>query len=87
MCQMGGVQDSFLCPNGTIWNQEKFACQWWYEVSILWWWCRCPRTHNLLPFSPVQVSCAVAPSFYALNNNLYKEADGKLVPPGGSRRN
>lgn len=33
MCQMGGVQDSFLCPNGTIWNQEKFACQWWYEVS------------------------------------------------------
>lgn len=35
MCQAGGVQDSFLCPNGTIWNQEKFACQWWYEVSIL----------------------------------------------------
>ncbi|KPM06433.1 hypothetical protein QR98_0049080, partial [Sarcoptes scabiei] len=33
MCQMGGVQDSFICPNGTIWNQEKFACQWWYEVS------------------------------------------------------
>ena len=33
MCQAGGVQDSFLCPNGTIWNQEKFACQWWYEVG------------------------------------------------------
>lgn len=49
MCQQGGVQDSFLCPNGTIWNQEKFACQWWYEVS-----------------------CATAPSFYALNNKLYK---------------
>ncbi|UXI22287.1 hypothetical protein NH340_JMT08230 [Sarcoptes scabiei] len=49
MCQMGGVQDSFICPNGTIWNQEKFACQWWYEVN-----------------------CASAPTFYALNNNLYK---------------
>ncbi|KAJ6215518.1 hypothetical protein RDWZM_010018 [Blomia tropicalis] len=58
MCQAGGVQDSFLCPNGTIWNQEKFACQWWYEVS-----------------------CATAPSFYALNNNLYKgkELNGKPI--------
>ncbi|KAH9417980.1 hypothetical protein DERP_008234 [Dermatophagoides pteronyssinus] len=55
MCQMGGVQDSFICPNGTIWNQEKFACQWWYEVN-----------------------CATAPTFYALNNNLYKgKNDGK----------
>jgi hypothetical protein len=33
LCQFGGVQDSFLCPNGTIWNQEKFSCQWWYEVN------------------------------------------------------
>jgi len=33
ICQDGGVQDSFLCPNGTIFNQEKFSCQWWYEVN------------------------------------------------------
>lgn len=32
-CQTGGTQDSFLCPNGTIFNQEKFSCQWWYEVN------------------------------------------------------
>ena len=32
-CQAGGTQDSFLCPNGTIFNQEKFSCQWWYEVN------------------------------------------------------
>ncbi|CAG2104335.1 unnamed protein product [Medioppia subpectinata] len=57
LCQFGGVQDSFLCPNGTIWNQEKFSCQWWYEVS-----------------------CANAPRFYALNQDLYKlpEKDDKL---------
>ncbi|XP_043211432.1 DNA-directed RNA polymerase II subunit RPB1-like isoform X1 [Amphibalanus amphitrite] len=24
---------SFLCPNGTIFNQEGFACQWWNEVD------------------------------------------------------
>lgn len=32
LCQ-GGVQSSILCPNGTIFNQEKFSCQWWYEVN------------------------------------------------------
>ena len=24
---------SFLCPNGTIFNQEGFTCQWWNEVD------------------------------------------------------
>ncbi|XP_022248001.1 probable basic-leucine zipper transcription factor Q [Limulus polyphemus] len=33
LCQAGGVQDSFLCPNGTIFNQEIFSCQWWYKVD------------------------------------------------------
>lgn len=33
LCQSRGVQNSFLCPNGTIFSQEKFSCQWWYKVS------------------------------------------------------
>lgn len=33
LCQFGGTQDSFLCPNGTIFNQQKFSCQWWFEVD------------------------------------------------------
>lgn len=32
LCQ-AGTQSSILCPNGTIFNQEKFSCQWWYEVN------------------------------------------------------
>lgn len=24
---------SFLCPNGTIFNQEIFTCDWWYNVD------------------------------------------------------
>ncbi|UYV60976.1 hypothetical protein LAZ67_1002973 [Cordylochernes scorpioides] len=28
LCQYGGVQSSFLCPNGTIFSQDKFSCQW-----------------------------------------------------------
>ncbi|KAG9508860.1 hypothetical protein GZH46_02634, partial [Fragariocoptes setiger] len=33
LCGQGGTQSSILCPNGTIFNQEKFSCQWWYEVD------------------------------------------------------
>ncbi|KAK7602740.1 hypothetical protein V9T40_006714 [Parthenolecanium corni] len=24
---------SFLCTNGTLFNQEKFTCDWWYNVN------------------------------------------------------
>lgn len=24
---------SFLCTNGTIFNQKEFACDWWYNVN------------------------------------------------------
>ena len=29
VCEMSGRQDSFLCPNGTIFSQKLFACDWW----------------------------------------------------------
>ncbi|XP_059478078.1 mucin-2-like [Neocloeon triangulifer] len=31
---------SFLCPNGTIFNQEVFACEWWNNVD-----CAASETH------------------------------------------
>jgi len=27
------IQSSFLCPNGTMFQQESFACQWWADVA------------------------------------------------------
>ena len=24
---------SFLCPNGTVFNQEYFTCDWWFNVD------------------------------------------------------
>ncbi|XP_063610196.1 endochitinase-like [Penaeus indicus] len=33
ICQEDGRQDSFLCPNGTIFNQQYFVCDWWYNFS------------------------------------------------------
>jgi len=33
MCQPNGNADSFLCPNGTMFNQQYFVCDWWYNVD------------------------------------------------------
>ncbi|XP_042856833.1 uncharacterized protein LOC122243357 isoform X2 [Penaeus japonicus] len=33
ICQFDGRQDAFLCPNGTIFNQQYFVCDWWFNVD------------------------------------------------------
>lgn len=33
ICQSGGQMDSFLCPNGTIFNQRYLVCDWYYNVD------------------------------------------------------
>ncbi|KAL0126199.1 hypothetical protein PUN28_004965 [Cardiocondyla obscurior] len=33
VCQRGGRKDSFLCPNGTLFNQERLVCTWWHTVD------------------------------------------------------
>ncbi|EFX69619.1 hypothetical protein DAPPUDRAFT_62084, partial [Daphnia pulex] len=33
VCQIDGRHDSFLCPNGTLFNQNYFVCDWWYNVD------------------------------------------------------
>lgn len=33
ICQSDGRQDGFLCPNATLFNQEFFVCDWWYNVD------------------------------------------------------
>ena len=64
-CHFDGRQDSFLCSNGTIFNQkvgrvsfygkfyyflcQVFTCDWWYNVN-----------------------CAASEDLYNLNTNLYK---------------
>jgi hypothetical protein len=32
-CHFDGRQDSFLCPRGTMFNQEVFVCDWWYNTN------------------------------------------------------
>lgn len=33
ICQDLGRHDSFLCPNGTVFNQLYFVCDWWYNFA------------------------------------------------------
>lgn len=33
MCEPNGRQTGFLCPNGTIFNQQYFVCDWWYNLD------------------------------------------------------
>lgn len=35
----GEQGSSFLCSNGTLFNQELFACDWWYNVSSMTTYC------------------------------------------------
>merc|ERR1712029_1004808 len=33
MCHSDGLHDTFLCPNGTIFNQQTFVCELWFNVD------------------------------------------------------
>lgn len=35
ICQKDGRSASFLCPNGTLFNQRYFVCDWWFNVDCL----------------------------------------------------
>ena len=32
-CDQDGTKHSFLCPNGTIFSQVTFICDWWFNVD------------------------------------------------------
>ncbi len=34
MCQPNGESTAFLCPNGTMFNQQYFVCDWWYNLGM-----------------------------------------------------
>lgn len=40
-CSTEGLMESFLCPNGTIYSQERRVCEWYYDVD-------CERTNKFL---------------------------------------
>ena len=50
----GLLEYSFLCPNGTIFNQQYFICDWWFNVD-------CSQVRQILSatFLPSDQGCVV----------------------------
>ncbi|XP_039287955.1 probable serine/threonine-protein kinase clkA [Nilaparvata lugens] len=40
ICDVGGHKHSFLCPNGSVFNQKYLVCDWWYDFA-------CENAENL----------------------------------------
>ncbi|XP_075227295.1 uncharacterized protein LOC142327839 [Lycorma delicatula] len=40
ICDVGGQKHSFLCPNGSVFNQKYLVCDWWYDFT-------CDNAENL----------------------------------------
>ena len=55
---------SFLCPNGTIFNQEYFICDWWFNVD-------CSKAEDLAESRNAELEAAQlqAESQLSANNN------------------
>ena len=49
------VKYSFLCPNGTIYNQEYFTCDWWFNVD-------CSRAESFYGLNELNLAEAEAAS-------------------------
>ncbi|KAH7947691.1 hypothetical protein HPB52_015159 [Rhipicephalus sanguineus] len=56
ICQEDGRHDAFLCPNGTVFNQRFFVCDWWYNFE-------CDETPSLYHLnSQLYVGARLAPA-------------------------
>ena len=71
---LGGLSTlSFLCPNGTIFNQEYFICDWWFNFD-------CSQAQGLYSINDqVEAERQQASQAAASNNN-----NNYVRPSGGN---
>merc|ERR1719189_2262554 len=53
VCGAAEAKHSFLCPNGTIFNQAYFICDWWFNVD-------CAESAALAEAKNAEVAAAAA---------------------------
>lgn len=71
VCQTDGRKNDFLCPIGTIFNQELLVCDWWQNF-------RCADTANYYSANAnlyLTSSTTDGPSNVNINNQLRKRTD------------
>ena len=68
------VKYSFLCPNGTLFNQQYFICDWWFNVD-------CSQAEDLYGLNEEVAAAAAAATAAAAGRSKIKkqivEADGE----------
>ena len=75
MCELDGRQTGFLCPNGTIFSQKYFVCDWWYWFSGLFLVC------DMFPSFRYNIDCDRQADYLHMNKFLYPEKEGKYNIP------
>ncbi|RZF49294.1 hypothetical protein LSTR_LSTR011818 [Laodelphax striatellus] len=69
ICDVGGHKHSFLCPNGSVFNQKYLVCDWWYDFA-------CENAENLFS-KQLQPSESTTPN---VNNAAQTFSnDGQLI--------
>ena len=65
MCEENGRSTAFLCPNGTIFNQQYFVCDWWIDLNYIF------GESTVCITRWYNIDCAAQPDFFSLNQFIY----------------
>ncbi|CAL4066038.1 unnamed protein product [Meganyctiphanes norvegica] len=76
ICQEDFRLDSFLCPNGTIFNQQYFICDWWFNVD-----CASSSEFFSLNANIGELPDAQGAASALSVSNSYKSHSGRSVTP------
>ncbi|GAB6026346.1 hypothetical protein CHUAL_012550 [Chamberlinius hualienensis] len=57
LCQPYSDKTSFLCPNGTMFNEKYSVCDWWFNVK-----CRVNGYSSYRPYTPIYSSSTPPPT-------------------------
>lgn len=79
VCYGKGHNYSFLCENGTVFNQFYYVCDWWYNVDCL----QSPEHYHLNKFNklplPVKPTVAIRKATQRLKDFTNRQNFGLLV--------
>ncbi|KAF2357465.1 Chitin binding domain [Trinorchestia longiramus] len=76
-------QDSFLCPNGTVFNQQYLVCDWWFNFDCS----QAKDFYSVNELIGVVENGAYGASTSGQNGNGYSQAGNRKGASNGGRQN
>jgi syndecan 1 len=74
----GKLKYSFLCPNGTLFNQQYFICDWWFNVD-------CSQAEDFYSLNADVKAAGDAATEAARNGRDFPDVEGLASERGGRR--